>query len=134
MRYFPRRVASLTLIEPVAFHLLRQNDELDDWREVAALAEQHIALTAQGHDIEASRAFIAYWMESAAWQQMPDAVRDSIIRTMPKVAAEWRLMFALPTISIPLPAAAPNGFSPETLWRCFDLANVTTKPGLPYVH
>src|SRR5262249_60023903 len=55
----------------------------------------HIALTAQGHDIEASRAFITYWMGSAAWQQMPAAVRDSIIRTMPKVAAEWRLMFAL---------------------------------------
>src|SRR5262249_51326224 len=95
VRRFPRRVASLTLIEPVAFHLLRDADEFDDWREVAALAEQHIALTAQGHDIEASRAFITYWMGSAAWQQMPAAVRDSIIRTMPKVAAEWRLMFAL---------------------------------------
>jgi pimeloyl-ACP methyl ester carboxylesterase len=96
VRHFPRRVASLTLIEPVAFHLLKQNDDADDWREVAALADQHIALTAQGHDIEASRAFIAYWMGSAAWQQMPNAVRDSIIRTTPKVAAEWRLMFALP--------------------------------------
>ena len=95
VRRFPRRVASLTLIEPVAFQLLRDADELDDWREVAALAEQHIALTAQGHDIEASRAFITYWMGSAAWQQMPTAVRDSVIRTMPKVAAEWRLMFAL---------------------------------------
>ena len=95
MRRFPGRFASLTLIEPVAFQLLREADELDDWREVAALAQQHIALTAQGHDIEASRAFITYWMGSAAWQQMPDAVRDSTIRTMPKVAAEWRLMFAL---------------------------------------
>jgi pimeloyl-ACP methyl ester carboxylesterase len=95
VRRFPKRVASLTLIEPVAFQLLRDDDELDGWREVAALAEQHIALTAQGHDIEASRAFIAYWMGPAAWQQMPDAARDSITRTMPKVAAEWRLMFAL---------------------------------------
>ena len=34
-------------------------------------------------------------MGSAARQQRPAAVRDSIIRTMPKVAAEWRLMFAL---------------------------------------
>src|SRR5262249_19835424 len=68
------------------------------WREVAALAEQHIALTAQGHDIEACRSYIAYWMGSATWQQMPGAVRDSIIRTMPKVAAEWRLMYALPDV------------------------------------
>ena len=95
VRRFPRRVASLTLIEPVAFPLLRNADELNDWREVAALAEQHIALTAQGHDIEASRAFITYWMGSAAWQQMPEVMRDSIVQTIPKVAAEWRLMFAL---------------------------------------
>jgi lipase len=95
VRRFPRRVASLTLIEPVAFQLLRDADELNDWREVAALAEQHTALTAQGHDIEASRAFITYWMGSAAWQQMPEAMRDSIVQTIPKVAAEWRLMFVL---------------------------------------
>jgi pimeloyl-ACP methyl ester carboxylesterase len=95
VRRSPRRVASLTLIEPVAFQLLRDADELNDWREVAALAEQHIALTAQGHDIEAARAFITYWMGSAAWQQMPEAMRDSIVQTRPQVAAEWRLMFAL---------------------------------------
>ena len=34
-------------------------------------------------------------MGSAAWQQMPEAMRDSIVQTIPKVAAEWRLMFAV---------------------------------------
>src|SRR5262245_29125036 len=36
-RGFPRQVASLTLIEPVAFHLLRRTDEPDGWREIAVL-------------------------------------------------------------------------------------------------
>ena len=45
-RRFPRRIASLTLIEPVAFHLLGRADEPDGWREIAALAERHVAFQA----------------------------------------------------------------------------------------
>ena len=91
---FPRRVASLTLIEPVAFQLLRGADELDGWREIAALAERHLALVSQGLDAAAAEAFVTYWTGPKAWQQMPDAARDSAARTAAKVAAEWRLMFA----------------------------------------
>jgi pimeloyl-ACP methyl ester carboxylesterase len=90
----PQRVASLTLIEPVAFHLLRHADEPDGWREIAALAECHLALVGAGRDAEAAEAFTTYWMGHLAWQQMAEAARDSVVRTMPKVAAEWQLMFA----------------------------------------
>lgn len=94
VRRFPARVASLTLIEPVAFHLLQRTDEPDGWREVKALAERHLALVGERQDAAAAEAFIAYWMGPKAWQQMPDAARDSAVRTAVKVAAEWRLMFA----------------------------------------
>ena len=93
-RRFPRQVASLTLIEPVAFQLLRRADEPDGWREIAALAERHVALVGEGRDAAAAEAFVTYWMGPKAWQQMPDAARDSAVRTAAKVAAEWRLMFA----------------------------------------
>src|SRR5262245_35648300 len=93
-RRFPKHVASLTLIEPVAFHLLRRADESDGWREVKALAERHLALVGERQDAAAADAFIAYWLGPKAWQQMPDAARDSAVRTAVKVAAEWRLMFA----------------------------------------
>ena len=93
-RRFPRQVASLTLIEPVAFHLLRHADEPDGWREIAALAERHVALVGEGRDAAAAEAFVTYWMGPKAGQQMPDAARDSAVRTAAKVAAEWRLMFA----------------------------------------
>ena len=33
-------------------------------------------------------------MGHLAWQQMAEAARDSVVRTMPKVAAEWQLIFA----------------------------------------
>jgi len=93
-RRFPRQVASLTLIEPVAFHLLRHADEPDSWREIAALAERHVALVGEGRDAAAAEAFVTYWMGPKAGQQIPDAARDSAVRTAAKVAAEWRLMFA----------------------------------------
>jgi pimeloyl-ACP methyl ester carboxylesterase len=93
-RRFPRQVASLTLIEPVAFQLLRRADEPDGWREIAALAERHLVLVGEGRDAAAAEAFLTYWAGPKAWQQMPDAARDSAVRTAAKVAAEWRLMFA----------------------------------------
>ena len=93
-RRFPRRVASLILIEPVAFQLLRRAGEPDGWREIAALAERHMALVGEGRDAAAAEAFVTYWTGPKAWQQMPDAARDSVVRTAVKVAAEWRLMFA----------------------------------------
>ena len=93
-RRFPRQVASLTLIEPVAFHLLRRADEPDGWREIAALAERHLALVGEGKDAAAAEAFVTYWTGPKAWQQMPDTARDNAVRTAAKVAAEWRLMFA----------------------------------------
>jgi lipase len=82
------------LIEPVAFHLLRGADQPDGWREISALAERHIALVDDGQDAVAAEFFMAYWMGPDAWQYLPEAMRNSVIRTMPKVAAEWRLMFA----------------------------------------
>jgi lipase len=91
-RRFPRRVAGLTLIEPVALHLLRHAEDPDGWREVAALAEHHLALVAEGQDAAAAEAFITYWMGPGGWQQMPDAARDGAVRSAAKVAAEWRLM------------------------------------------
>jgi pimeloyl-ACP methyl ester carboxylesterase len=93
-RHFPGQVASLTLIEPVAFHLLRRAEEPDGWREVAALAERHLALVGEGRDAAAAEAFVTYWTGPKAWQQISDAARDSAVRTAAKVAAEWRLLFA----------------------------------------
>jgi pimeloyl-ACP methyl ester carboxylesterase len=93
-RCFPRRVASLTLIEPVAFHLLRSADEPDGWREITALAERHLALVREGRDAVAAEAFVTYWTGPKGWQQMPATARDGAIRSAAKVAAEWLLMFA----------------------------------------
>jgi pimeloyl-ACP methyl ester carboxylesterase len=112
-RRFRRQIRSLTLIEPVAFHLLRRCDEGGGWREIAALAERHLALVGEGRDVAAAEAFIAYWMGADAWPRMPEAARDSAVRTAAKVAAEWRLMFAVED-----DLAAIAGIEASTLLVC----------------
>jgi pimeloyl-ACP methyl ester carboxylesterase len=91
----PGRIASMTLIEPVAFQLLREADETDSWREIVSLAERHIALVAEGKHAEAAGLFMGYWIGPAAWQSLHDIVRNNIIQTMPKTAAEWKMMLAM---------------------------------------
>lgn len=85
-------IASLTLIEPVAFHLLRRAQDQRGWNEIAALAERHMALVQEGRDATAADAFLSYWMGPMA-AHLPDASREAAARSAAKVASEWRLMF-----------------------------------------
>ena len=97
----PDRVSSLVLIEPSAFNLLRTAGDTAAWAEIEDLALRHIALVMHGHLADAAQLFMTYWVGAKAWQAMPEPRRNSIIETMPKVAAEWRLIsFRLRGISI----------------------------------
>jgi pimeloyl-ACP methyl ester carboxylesterase len=60
-------------------------------RESAAI---ELMASIEGRDAAAAEAFVTYWTGAKAWQQMPDAARDSAVRSAAKIAAEWLLMFA----------------------------------------
>jgi pimeloyl-ACP methyl ester carboxylesterase len=93
-RRFGDRIASVAAIEPVAFHLLRLGAEPDTWREIAHIAHRHINFVAAGRDVEAAEAFVGYWVGYGAFGHLPEPMRAAVIAAMPKVAAEWQLMFA----------------------------------------
>jgi pimeloyl-ACP methyl ester carboxylesterase len=93
---FAGNIASLTLIEPVAFHLLRYSGQHQLRSEIAALAERYLELSNACRDEEAAETFIDYWSGTGAWQKLPASLRSSIVRTAPKVAAEWRLLGCAP--------------------------------------
>jgi pimeloyl-ACP methyl ester carboxylesterase len=83
------QVASLALVEPVAFHLLRLEGD-PAWREIEAVAARHIALVEAG-DLEAcADAFMGYWIGRAGWAAATAAMRARVVAAMPKVAEEWR--------------------------------------------
>ncbi len=90
------RLASLALIEPTAFDLLDARGDAGALVEIESIAGRHLELVADG-DLEACAAhFMGYWIGPDAWAAMPDETRSRIVRTMPKIAAEFRLLFRHP--------------------------------------
>lgn len=86
------RVLSLFLIEPVSFHLLRGLGDGEDWRRVERLASTITARVERGDLAGAARGFMGFWLGHARWFLAPRSLRTRVMRTMPKVAAEFRLL------------------------------------------
>ena len=107
------RVKSLTLIEPVLFHLLRDGDETDRalYAEPAALAGRMREGASKGAAASeaAMREFVDYWNEPGAFDALDPAWRDAIRLRADGVAANFD---ALERASFPLSAvraiAAPT--------------------------
>ncbi len=64
------RLLTLTLIEPSAFHLLRDNGEAGDYAEIRDLCMSHVDLVSRGKLIEAAEVSISYWFGAATWRVM----------------------------------------------------------------
>ncbi len=59
----PKRVRSLTLIEPVLFHLLAPAGKVNEHEEIRAVADRAIQFAEAGNPEEAARGFIEYWVQ-----------------------------------------------------------------------
>lgn len=92
------RVASLTLIEPVAFHLLRDGDFADRqlFREITGLAACLHAALEQGAAVRGMAAFIDYWNGKGAWAALEDGPRRQLAAQAAVVARDFRVIFAEP--------------------------------------
>ena len=96
----PERIASLTLYEPSAFHLLKQFDlgakAFDEIREKAyAIASAVVTGDYRG----AARTFIDYWNGEGAFEALRPAVRDALIRWMPVAPLHFNALFKEPTLA-----------------------------------
>lgn len=90
------RLASLTLIEPVAFHLLRDGDFADRqlFREVSGLAARlHLALERDAPG-EGMAAFVDYWNGRGSWAALDPAQQRQLAVQAPAVARDFRAIFA----------------------------------------
>jgi pimeloyl-ACP methyl ester carboxylesterase len=89
-------VRSLTLIEPVAFHLLRDADEPQARAEAEELARSYSAQMAAGATEAALRRFVDYWGGPSAWDAMDEAARAPMRRVAPKMVLDFHAAFADP--------------------------------------
>ena len=93
----PARIASLSLYEPSAFHLLRRiaggEMALAEIRSVAyAVASGVVA----GDYRRAAMTFVEYWNGHGAWDALRPAVQAALIAWMPKAPLDFHALFGEP--------------------------------------
>ena len=85
-------VASLTLIEPVSFHLLRPGGRGAEHEEVLQVATRVRAAMEAGRLRLAAAHYMGFWMGRWRWWLAPARLRQGVLATMDKVAKEFALL------------------------------------------
>lgn len=140
----PSAIASLTLYEPSAFHLLRQVGERgrDAHAEINAIATVIGAGLISGAYQAAAAHFVDYWNGAGAWSTLRPGVRDALIRWLPKAPLDFRALMEEPTpianydrITCPVHiirgehARGPSRLIAEILARALRQASLDVLPG-----
>lgn len=92
----PERVASLTLIEPVLFHLLRSGETQDmvHYTEISSVAGA-VRMAAQfGVPEKGMARFIDYWNGDGAWDGMKSSLQAALAGQLTQVARNFTAAFA----------------------------------------
>lgn len=86
------RVRSLLLVEPAAFHLLRDGEDADQrlYREITRLAADVSAAVLNGSLHAGAARFVDYWNGPRAWERLEYGARDAIAARLPSVALNFR--------------------------------------------
>ena len=87
----PRYVKTLTLIEPVSFHLLRDGDDIDEraFREVSEVGATVVNASNCGDYQGGMRRFVDYWNGAGAWDALPASQRLALATRINKVVLDF---------------------------------------------
>lgn len=89
------RLASLTLIEPTSFHLLRHGDrfEQDMFDRIAGFAAFIEQAVMSGFDEIAMMRFVDFWSKSGCWAKVPATKRAALVTRVHKLPGDFRRLF-----------------------------------------
>lgn len=90
-RRMPQRVLSLTLFEPVAFHLLPARHPAH--AEIVGVVRRILAC---GADTDATRIFIDYWNRGGAFDTAPPSAQDKMVAQIAKVKLDFQALLGEP--------------------------------------
>ena len=96
----PEALASLTLYEPSAFHLLRQGGagHAECFSEIRQVAETSAAGMASGDYRSAARQFVDYWGGPGTWARLRPSLQSALTRWMPKAPLDFHALMEEPTM------------------------------------
>jgi pimeloyl-ACP methyl ester carboxylesterase len=89
-------IRSLTLIEPVAFHMARSDPAA--WAEIERFSAGFAERMANGDAEAAMRHFVDYWSSPGTWDAMEDGTRLHMRRAARKIMHEFRGASADPSV------------------------------------
>lgn len=69
-RTHENRIKSLTLVEPVSFHLLRLGGKMKEWNRITRLANAVIKSVEAGNKTKSVRSFMSFWIGYIRWWLM----------------------------------------------------------------
>ena len=90
----PGRVRTLTVFEPVAFHLLRRDDP--GLRPVLDMMEELGRLLANGRRAEAAATFLDYWSGPGSFANFPARVQQDFARRTVKLLLDFQALTGTP--------------------------------------
>jgi pimeloyl-ACP methyl ester carboxylesterase len=99
------RIRSLTLIEPVAFHMARSDPQAR--AEVERFSGGFADRMAAGDVEGAMRHFVDYWSSPGTWEAMDEGSRAHMRRAAPKIMHEFHAASANPLVDALRTAAFP---------------------------
>jgi pimeloyl-ACP methyl ester carboxylesterase len=90
----PERIASLTVYEPSAFHLLKHfgPEGSDALREIASLSSAMRKHFANGAWRAAAACFVDYWNGPGTWESMRPEVQVEVVRFLPKALLDFHAL------------------------------------------
>ena len=102
----PRRVQSLTLIEPVFFAALKYAGDWSAYFEFCRVRDEFVTALARGDRELAMRRFVDFWMGNDAWVGLPADAHASMLKAADKIVLDWQASFAADPGSARLSALA----------------------------
>ena len=91
---YPERVKTLTVFEPVAFHLLNRADP--GLQPVLAMMSELELLLSQGERAEAAATFLDYWSGPGSFAKFPARVQHDFARRTGKLALDFQALTGTP--------------------------------------
>ena len=85
----PRRVLTLTLVEPVFFAALRHAGETDAHNVFCHAYDGFKATLARGERELAMQYFIDFWTGNGSWEALDTAARASMLKMGDKIVLDW---------------------------------------------
>lgn len=91
---FPDQVLSVSVHEPVLFHLLRGQQCAQEWEEIQRISGEVLRLVSQGDLSGGARVFVDYWNGAGAWRSLTPEQQERTAAVARKAPLDFEALFA----------------------------------------